>query len=524
MIDHKIHAILKPTRDYSSFSFNEFNRDVVPSHVDRLEEAIAEQNLLDLYPLVTTAERVIVDGQNRFSMARNLMIPFYYTASEHLAVGDIMTSNELTLSYNERDAMHSYTSMGVEPYVIMGGFMDRFKKATDSNTNIAVSFLCKRYSKSAFIRGELAIDHLCWGERIAEYVTQFREYSKVFDAPYCTALKRMMLTGKYDHKRMMGRVEKCSRKLVRCKEWMHAVGVLQEIYNYGIPMQSRVDFLSLVNERQAVPAEDRVYVNDASAPQRQIEGRKESTIYMTTHYALFSPHPSLRPLREVDRLRDYIQHRNLLQHYPIIVNEKLQIMDGQRRFMAAKQLGLPVYFIISSNFSVWMATIAGGTRKDWSLNDYSKSYAKQGLPEYVWLEEIRARYSGMTPSVMMRVHTGGYVDKVRKFRLGQAKFDHPYIEDFCRQWLSVESSQRWTYQPLIRAALGICDYGQSMDRLPRLVQVINRNWSLLEGPMSAAYAAEVLLDLYNKRLRTTEPARSRSLAPGVGIYRPQPAA
>lgn len=524
MIDHKIHAVLRPTRAYSSFSFNDYNRDVIPSHVDRLEEAVAEQNLLDLYPLVTTAERVIVDGQNRFCMARNLMIPFYYMASDHLGVADIMSSNELSLSYNERDAMYAYTHMGVEPYVIAAEFMERFKKATDSTIGTAVGLLSKHHSKISFVRGDLVIDQRTWAEKMAVYITDFKEYCPVFDGAYQKALKRIVLTGKYDHEQMMSKVEWCSKKMLRCAEWRHAVAVLQEVYNFRTREQYRIDFLALVDERKMVPTDDIVFTNQVDTPLRQIEGQKETVVYTTNNYNLFSVHPSLRPLREVDALRDYMQQKNLLQYYPIIVNEKYQILDGQRRFAAAKQLGLPIYFIVSSNFSVWMAIIAGGTRKDWSLGDYLKSYAKQGLPEYVWAETMQERYSGLTPVSLIRAHPGRHPVHTRNFRLGQVKFDHQYIESFCRQWANVNSERRWKHQPLLRAAFSICDFGKSMDRLPRLIQIVNRNWDILSAPMSSTYATELLRDLYNKALKTADAVPSRSTVPSTGVYRPQPAA
>ena len=527
MRDHKIHAVLRPTRAYSSFSFNDYNRDVIPSHVDRLEEAVAEQNLLDLYPLVTTAERVIVDGQNRFCMARNLMIPFYYMAGEDLSVGDITASNELTLSYSEDDVLRSYGSMGIEPYVMLSGFLDKFRRATDYKIGRAARWLSSRSTRPAFVRGDFVIDQMAWAEKIASCIGELREYSKVFaSTSYHTAIKRMMLTGKYDHQRMMGRVEKASRKLVHCGEVEHAIAVLQEVYNYNIPAHNRIDFLSLVSSRRTVPLDDRIFVNELPFPQRQIEQIKESAVYVTSDYSLFSRHPSLRPLRQVDRLRDYMQQRNLLQYYPIIVNEQFEIIDGQRRYQAAKELRLPIYFLVSGNFSVWMATVAGGTRKSWSIDDYASSYAKQGLPEYVWAERIRSLYSAMSPSLLMRIHRGAYDDWLRRFRLGHAKFDHQYIENFCRQWGGVESERRWlNTSVLIIATLQICNYGESMDRLPRLIQIINRNWDdVFSVRMPLAYTSESLLELYNKGLRTTSPAISRSTTPGVGVYRPQPAA
>ena len=85
----------------------------------------------------------------------------------------------------------------------------------------------------------------------------------------------------------------------------------------------------------------------------------------------------------LDKILASISEKYVLN--PIIVNEKMEIIDGQGRFEALKKLGKPIHYIIAY----------GATAKDcWRMNrfntiwtklDFCQSYAKAGLEAYVLL-------------------------------------------------------------------------------------------------------------------------------------------
>lgn len=66
------------------------------------------------------------------------------------------------------------------------------------------------------------------------------------------------------------------------------------------------------------------------------------TIFETTNYEMFKFLDQNRQPQNRPMLTDSIKKHGLLM--PIDVNEKMQIIDGQHRFLACKQLGLPVQY------------------------------------------------------------------------------------------------------------------------------------------------------------------------------------
>lgn len=71
------------------------------------------------------------------------------------------------------------------------------------------------------------------------------------------------------------------------------------------------------------------------------------TIQNSMDYGSFSLSPYRRKVsdRSIESLTNEIEFRNLLAYYPIIVDENNVILDGQRRFLSAVNLGLPIRFI-----------------------------------------------------------------------------------------------------------------------------------------------------------------------------------
>lgn len=76
-------------------------------------------------------------------------------------------------------------------------------------------------------------------------------------------------------------------------------------------------------------------------------------VYKTSDYTIFSFMEDNRVVNAdiVRKIKEKIQEFGWIRE-PILVNEKLQIIDGQHRFTALKELGFPVEFIIDEGIGV----------------------------------------------------------------------------------------------------------------------------------------------------------------------------
>ena len=65
--------------------------------------------------------------------------------------------------------------------------------------------------------------------------------------------------------------------------------------------------------------------------------------YVTYDYSLFKFIDCNRNVSHIKKLKESIESIDLTMHYPIIVNDNMEIVDGQPRFEVCKLIGKPIY-------------------------------------------------------------------------------------------------------------------------------------------------------------------------------------
>jgi len=74
---------------------------------------------------------------------------------------------------------------------------------------------------------------------------------------------------------------------------------------------------------------------------------------------------------------------------PIIVNENMEVIDGQHRLMAAQGLdGVPIYYIKADNYRLEEVHTLNMNQKNWSKKDFVDGYAEMGLEPYIKLKRF----------------------------------------------------------------------------------------------------------------------------------------
>lgn len=93
-------------------------------------------------------------------------------------------------------------------------------------------------------------------------------------------------------------------------------------------------------------------------------------------------------LSSVKKIEESIS-QNGFKMCPILVNEKFEIVDGQHRFNALKDLGLPIYYVIENGLNIEDCKNLNINAKNWTLDDYVESYASLGYEEYIKLLNLK---------------------------------------------------------------------------------------------------------------------------------------
>lgn len=153
--------------------------------------------------------------------------------------------------------------------------------------------------------------------------------------------------------------------------------------------------------------------------------KKVNQVYMTTDYSIFNFIDGNREvnLLHVERLKKSMKVKYI--PVPIIVNEFNEIIDGQHRFMALKDLKKPVYYIVETGLKLNDVQRLNTNSSNWSSEDYMKSYCNLGFEEYIKYRDFKNEY-GLCHSDTQALLTGGTVGggKGSAFNDGYFKITH----------------------------------------------------------------------------------------------------
>ena len=117
-------------------------------------------------------------------------------------------------------------------------------------------------------------------------------------------------------------------------------------------------------------------------------------VYVTKDYSIFKRLVGNRDIPEsrISKIVESIQTIGWV-HNPIIVNEKMEVIDGQGRLTALQRLKMPVEYIIAEGAGNKECIYMNMNMVNWKLPDFIKSYAEQGNENYQRLLSLMERYA-----------------------------------------------------------------------------------------------------------------------------------
>lgn len=125
-------------------------------------------------------------------------------------------------------------------------------------------------------------------------------------------------------------------------------------------------------------------------------------VYETSNYDQF---------KKLDFNRDVLKSRKekLMASFekgrvlnPIVVNEKMEIIDGQGRYEALKELGEAIQYVIAPGSSIDDCRRMNQYNQKWTVHDWVISYANGGNLNYAILEDTRIE-TGLDYNVIARL-------------------------------------------------------------------------------------------------------------------------
>ena len=120
--------------------------------------------------------------------------------------------------------------------------------------------------------------------------------------------------------------------------------------------------------------------------------KKINEVFETKDYNMFSFISNNRIVSKghINKIMQSMKKRRLIS--PILVNEKGQIIDGQHRFLAQKELGLPIPYIEQEGYGEKETQILNTNTKNWSLLDWETYYCNKNNKNYLTYRDFRKEY------------------------------------------------------------------------------------------------------------------------------------
>jgi hypothetical protein len=116
-----------------------------------------------------------------------------------------------------------------------------------------------------------------------------------------------------------------------------------------------------------------------------MDNAQAQQILSTTDYDRFvilDTNRSINPGHAETLKQAFEEHGNLTAVQPLIVNERMEVIDGQHRLTAARELGVPVFYRVIEGLRISDARTMNILHRGWTIKDWADSYAASGNVNY----------------------------------------------------------------------------------------------------------------------------------------------
>ena len=242
------------------------------------------------------------------------------------------------------------------------------------------------------------------------------------------------------------------------------------------------------------------------------EEKETLKIKRTKDYSIFKKVTFNRDITEahVKRMKKLLEKENLLNGHPILVNKDMELIDGQHRFLAAKELGLEVFYIQDDDLSYDHIINSNYGQKKMELIDFFKFYAeKDKNPNYIEFLKLKKKLSIKSRPLLSLLFgfLGGQLPK----KIKEGTFVYPFEAQEKIEWLTgvyqrfCDFMKERKYESYLFLRNGpFCGAFRTLLLLDGFDEEfffsqLNKAWRDIEPQPNGAFWFQHLLDFYNQQ-------------------------
>ena len=229
-------------------------------------------------------------------------------------------------------------------------------------------------------------------------------------------------------------------------------------------------------------------------------------IKRTKNYKMFKTLLANRDVRNarVNKIIDSIKRVGYITN-PIIVNEKYEVIDGQGRLEALKELNLPVDYIIVNGIGIEECRAMNIQQSNWTGMEFIKSYSDEGRASYRWLYTLIQKYPRVQYNAVLAAIAGGIIPAPKTIRSGGFHCEQENYEladmvlEFENRFVDI-ITQVTGRKDYFLIALGFAYANCEIDE-QRMVDILHKNIAKLDSCDSIEQTLDSISEIYNYRFK-----------------------
>jgi len=239
MKEIKIHK----TKNYSLFKDITSNREVDQRHVNNLCEAIRQNNLLHLNPIICNSQYQVIDGQHRIEAAKKLKLEIYYLIDDKIEKKHIAGLNSNQKNWSVLDYVNYFTVERVPEYQVLSEFINKYSWVPVTTLLQLLSGTGKRDTK-AFKEGKIDVSNREECSRILLHIQDIRNIgvSFAYDRNFILAIRDIFQIEGYKPDQMIEKLKIYRLEIEKAAKKEHYLKQLEPIYNKNKYQQNKLRF------------------------------------------------------------------------------------------------------------------------------------------------------------------------------------------------------------------------------------------------------------------------------------------
>lgn len=236
------------TKDYEKFKIYEWNRIINQNTINKINKSVLE-NGWRVEPIIVNEEYGIIDGQHRYTYAKENDLPIYYMVIPGLTKEDCQIMNSVRSGWLTTDYIRFYAIQGNSSYAKLMVLNETYKQITLTSVIYA---LVNRHSQGKYLKEIVNGSFVCTTDEFNESVNILDYVNSLMDSIKKVRGKRVSLINAIiwcykkrcvDLNRLALQIESFANEMSGITDMESALANIERYYNYNLKKKENIVYL-----------------------------------------------------------------------------------------------------------------------------------------------------------------------------------------------------------------------------------------------------------------------------------------